>query len=84
MGLLVLTNFHGWIAPAWLWLPVLAGATVLGLLAYLTLGMSSLPGKYAEFWGTGASGRFLGAASLSVVASLFWSIALVMIFGTRV
>ena len=69
--------------PLWTWPLLLAGATILGLLAQRAIARTSVPQKYAEFWGTGALGRFAVEAAFAGCAALAWGLLVSLAFGVR-
>lgn len=67
--------------PSLLTAAIVVGGTTLAVLVFLSGVPSRLGERYAEFWGGGGLTRFAVEASFSVVATLVWSFALVLVLG---
>ena len=59
---------------------MVVGGTACAVLVYLTGYPTRAAEKYSEFWGGGSLSRFLGEASISIVAALGWCGAMLFLF----
>jgi hypothetical protein len=84
IGLLIVTNLHNRTIPAWDVALILVGGTLLALVTSTFVTGSSQVKLASDFWEAGALGRFAIAASFCACASLFWGMALAIMFGTLV
>lgn len=59
---------------------MVVGGTACAVLVYLTGYPTRMAVRYSEFWGGGFVSRFVAVASLSTVAALAWSGAMLLLF----